>query len=162
MDSTYAATTSTNTNSERPGSALVNRYLDLYRAARVMTGLGMTVKVVGIILGAVIFMFWFIVGAAASSSSQSTSPFGPSPASQSAAGVVVFFVCLMIGVAVGSLVGGLFFLLGVLISAQGQLLISHADAAVHTSPFLSNEERAAAMSLPFAGRTPVAAHATAQ
>lgn len=92
MDSTYAATTSGNTNSERPGSALVHRYLDLYRAARVMTGLGMTVKVVGVILGAVIFMFWFIVGAAASSSSQSSAPFGPSPASQSAAGVVFFFL----------------------------------------------------------------------
>ena len=33
------------------------------------------------------------------------------------------------------------------ISAQGQILFAQADCAVHTSPFLSDEERAKAMSL---------------
>jgi hypothetical protein len=130
-------------------SPFVNRYLDLYRAARLLVGLGITVKIVGVVAAIVIFLFWFIVGAAAASQTPSSSPFGPSPATQSAAQTVTFFVCVVIGAVFGALVGGLFFLLGVLISAQGQLLMAHADSAVHTSPFLSNEERAAAMSLPY-------------
>ena len=127
----------------------INRYLDLYRAARLLTALGTTIKTVGIILAAIIFSFWFIVGIAAVSQSQPSSPFGPSTATQSAAQTVTFFICIIIGAVFGVTVGGLFFLLGVLISAQGQLLLAHADSAVHTSPFLNNEERAAAMSLPF-------------
>jgi hypothetical protein len=125
-------------------SPVVNRYVDLYRTARVMTGLGTTVKTVGIVAAAVIFLFWFIVGIAAASQT-SSSPF----AAQSSAGIVSFFVPTIIGVIFGALVGGLFFLFGVLISAQGQLLMAHADSAVHTSPFLSDKERAVAMSLPY-------------
>jgi hypothetical protein len=125
---------------------MVKRYVDLYRAARVMTGLGATVKIIGMVLGGLIFMFWFIVGIVAASPSQSSSPFGPSPGS--VFGVVGFFFSMMAGLAFGALVGGLFFLLGVLISAQGQLLMATADSAVCASPFLSDQERAAAMSLP--------------
>ncbi|MGZ5483341.1 MAG: hypothetical protein ACXWID_15320 [Pyrinomonadaceae bacterium] len=98
----------------------------------------------------VIFVFWFILGVAASSS-QGRSGFPDSAsAAQSAAQAVAFFICVAIGVIFGALIGGLFFLLGVLISAQGQLLMAHADSAVHTSPFLTDEERASAMSLPYA------------
>jgi hypothetical protein len=117
----------------------VNRYRDLYRAASLLTGLGTTVKTIGIVVAIVILFFWFIVGIATVSET-SSSPF---------AGTAGFFVCTIIGVVFGALVGGLFFLLGILISAQGQLLMVHADAAVHTSPFLSDMERAAAMSLPY-------------
>lgn len=132
---------------------VVNRYVDLYRTAYVMTGLGATVKTVGIAVAAVIFLFWFFVGVAAASEA-SSSPF----AAQSSAGTVSFFVSTIIGVIFGLLVGGLFFLLGVLISAQGQLLMAHADSAVHTSPFLSDKERAAAMSLPYTPTTVRAPH----
>ena len=124
------------------GSAFVRRYEDLYRAANVMTGLGNTVKVVGIVLASVILFFWFIVAIAMASSWL---------------GAIAFFLSLVIGVAFGALVGGLFFLLGVLISAQGQLLMSHADSAVHTSPFLSYQQRATAMSLPFTAPATAAA-----
>jgi hypothetical protein len=128
--------------------AFIKRYLDLYRTARLLIGLGTSVKTVGIVLGAIVFFFWLIVGFLTFLQTQPTSPFGPSSGTQSAAQAVSFFVCLIIGIVFGALVGGLFFLLGVLISAQGQLLLAHADSAVHTSPFLSNEERAAVMSLP--------------
>lgn len=125
-------------------SPVVTRYVDLYRTAHVLTGLGTTVKTVGIIVAAIILLFWFIVGVAAASqttSSQFTT--------QSSVGTVSFFVSMIIGVIFSALVGGLFFLLGILISAQGQLLMAQADSAVHTSPFLSDKERAAAMSLPY-------------
>jgi hypothetical protein len=116
------------------GTAFVQRYADLYRAAKVMTGLGDTVKVVGLVSAGVIFMVWFLMAVAAA---------------QGFGGALAFFMCLIIGAAFGALIGGVFFLLGVLISAQGQLLMSHADSAVHSSPFLSDQQRAAAMSLPF-------------
>jgi hypothetical protein len=137
-------------------SPFVARYLDLYRTARLLVGLGTTVKGIGIVAAIVIFLFWLIVGFVALSQSPASSPFGPSPATESAAQTVTFFVCIVIGAIFGALVGGLFFLLGVLISAQGQLLKAHADSAVHTSPFLSDEERAAAMSLSYTATTTAA------
>ena len=111
-----------------------------YRAARVMVGLGNTVKMVGIGLASVIFMFWFIVGLAVTSQTQSSSPFG-------------LHLCHAISRRINNVLHlpddrrGVWrpgwwplFLLGVLIAAQGQLLMSHADSAVHTSPFLSHEQ----------------------
>jgi hypothetical protein len=51
----------------------------------------------------------------------------------------------------GAVVGGLvwlgFFILGVIICAQGQMLLAVLDSAVHTSPFLNNSLRASIMSL---------------
>jgi len=49
-------------------------------------------------------------------------------------------------------VGGLFYLLGVLISALGQILEASVDTAINTSPFLSNAHRAEIMSLPPPGK----------
>jgi len=137
----HGTATSRNSSSSslHSNGTFVNRYRDLYRAASLLSGLGTTVKTSGIVVATVILFFWFIVGIATvseTSSSQFT-------------GAVGFFVCMIIGVVFGALVGGLFFLLGILISAQGQLLMAHADSAVHTSPFLSDLERAAAMSLPY-------------
>ncbi len=151
-----ATSTDSSSSALHSDGTFVNRYRDLYRAARLLTGLGTTVKTIGIIVAAVIFLFWFIVGIATVSADTSNSPF----AAQSSSGVVGFFVCTIIGVIFGALVGGLFFLFGILISAQGQLLMAHADSAVHTSPFLSDKERAAAMSLPYTA--PVSTEAVAR
>ena len=134
MNSTYSMPHTMNDSAT--GAAFVQRYADLYRAAKVMTGLGDTVKIVGLVSAGVIFMGWFLIAVAAS---------------QSFGGAVAFFMCLVIGVAFGALVGGVFFLLGVLISAQGQLLMAHADSAVHSSPFLSDQQRAAANVVAFHG-----------
>lgn len=136
-------------DSAKTRSPFVKRYLDLYRAARLLIAVGSTVKRVGIVLAIIVFVFWLVVGILAWSQTQPSSPFGPSPTTQSAVQTVSLFVCIVIGAVCGALIGGLFFLLGVLISAQGQLLTAHADVAVHTSPFLSDEERANAMSLPY-------------
>ena len=41
----------------------------------------------------------------------------------------------------------LFFVLGVLVSAQGQILRATLDSAVNSSPFLTNDQRASIMKL---------------
>ncbi|MEK6304553.1 MAG: hypothetical protein AABO41_28025 [Acidobacteriota bacterium] len=46
-----------------------------------------------------------------------------------------------------ALVGGLLYCAGVLVGAQGQVLLASLDTAVNSSPFLTNEDRARAMSL---------------
>ena len=127
----------------------VRRYIDLYRASKLLVGLGATIKGIGLVGAVLIFLFWLIVGFIALLQTPSASPFGPGQATESAGQTIAFFFCVVIGTVFGALVGGLFFLLGVLISAQGQLLKAHADSAVHTSPFLTDEERAVAMSLPY-------------
>jgi hypothetical protein len=128
-------------------SPFVKRYIDFYRTARLLNGLGTFVKVLAFIFGIIIFLFWCIVGAAAVALPQQNSPYGINPPIQSVP--IVFYVCLVIGAMAGGLTTGIFFLQGVLISAQGQLLKAQADGAVHSSPFLTDEERATAMSLPY-------------
>ena len=59
------------------------------------------------------------------------------------AGAVGFFA----GLLVGGVTFAFFFVLGVAVSAQGQLTRATLDSAVNSSPFLTNEERAEAMSL---------------
>ena len=46
-----------------------------------------------------------------------------------------------------ALVGALLYCAGVLVAAQGQILLASLDTAVNSSPFLTNEEKAKAMSL---------------
>lgn len=127
----------------------IKRYLDLYRVARLLITLGSTVKGLGVVLAIVIFSFWLVVGFEASSQTQPNSPFGPSPANEATIKTGVLFAFFVVGLFSAALVGGLFFLFGVLISAQGQLLLAQADAAVHTSPFLTDKEKAQVMSLPY-------------
>jgi len=54
---------------------------------------------------------------------------------------------VVIGLVVGPIVGFVGWAIGVLISAQGQIVKATLDTAVDSSPFLSNEERAKIMSL---------------
>jgi hypothetical protein len=42
-------------------------------------------------------------------------------------------------------VGGQFYLLGLIVMAQGQILKASLDGAVNSSPFLQNEQRAKIM-----------------
>jgi hypothetical protein len=127
----------------------IKRYLDLYRVARLLIALGTTVKGVGVVLAIIIFLFWLVVGFIASSQTQPSSPFGPSRANAATIQIGSLFAFIVLGLVSAALVGGLFFLLGVLISAQGQLLLAQADSAVHTSPFLTDKEKATVMSLPY-------------
>lgn len=84
-------------------------------------GLGNTIKVVGAILGGII-----VVG----SLSEANGPFAAA------------------GVFLGAAVGILFWICGVIVAAQGQILLATVDTAVASSHFLTDTERAQAMGLP--------------
>ena len=57
-------------------------------------------------------------------------------------------VALLGGVIFGGIWFGLFFVLGILVSAQGQILKATLDSAVNTSPFLTNDEKAKVIDIP--------------
>jgi hypothetical protein len=110
-------------------SVLVNRYKDAYLVARVTNGFGGMIKAIGIIIGSLLVLAGFV---AASNS-------GPREL-MSALGIM--------GIITGVITGALFYIIGVLVSAQGQILKASLDGAVNSSPFLTNEHRAKIMSLP--------------
>lgn len=102
-------------------SAVMNRYVDAYRVARSIDFFGTLVKIVGFVLMLFVMGFFYDRG-------------------------LVFG-----GFVIGAAVWGFFFILGVLVSAQGQVLKAALDTAINGSPFLTNQHRAKVMSLPFSG-----------
>ena len=109
-------------------SALVKRYKDAYLVARITDGFGNLIKQIGIAIAILLI----IIGALATMN----------------AGQDATFAVGILSVIFGIFVGVLFYLLGVLVSAQGQILKASLDSAVNGSPFLTNEHRAKIMSLP--------------
>lgn len=103
------------------GAAPVDRYLDAYRVASGVVWIGDVVKGLGFVIGAVL-----VVGAV--TQFEGGARFG--------------------GIVFGILVALAFWVGGVFTSAHGQLLRATLDTAVHSSPFLTDRERALAMSLP--------------
>lgn len=108
-------------------SPVVRRYRDAYRVGAALVSLGNSVKIVGAILGGII-----LIG----SLSSANSPFG-------GGGFI-----LMIGIVAAVISGGLFWVCGVMVAAQGQILQATLDNAVASSHFLTDAERANAMGLP--------------
>ncbi|HXU29306.1 MAG TPA: hypothetical protein VN851_01910 [Thermoanaerobaculia bacterium] len=96
--------------------SLQNRYTDAYLVARAVNGTGQTVKFVGYVVAALLTLIGFVAA----------NQFGA------------------VGVFAGLLLGGLtalpFYALGVLVSAQGQILMANLDTAVNSSPLLSQDE----------------------
>jgi len=90
-------------------------------------GLGNAIKIVGAILAGIIVLssFW----------SAGNGPFG--------IGAV-----LAGGFFLAAIVGGLFWVCGVIVAAQGQILQATLDNAVASSHFLTDPERADAMGVP--------------
>jgi hypothetical protein len=95
-------------------AGLAHRYRDAYSVARVIVGAGNGVKTVGVIVG-ILFAL----------------------ASFAAKGSFVF-----LGLMAALAAGVFFYIAGVVISAQGQLLQATLDSAVNTSPLLDNEQKA--------------------
>ncbi len=112
-----------------PAASLKDRYEDAYRVARGIILLGTIVKFCAMALGGMI-----IVAGIGLSSSESSLVSG---------GVVVF----------GIVVGLLGFVSGVLISAQGQIMLSMIDTSVNTSPLVDSSEKARIIGVPSSGKS---------
>lgn len=105
--------------------AVVGRYSDAYLTARAINGLGDGIKVVGIVVGVVIGL--------------------PALGLAFKEGVGVLFG--FGGIVMAGCIATLFYLLGTLVAAQGQILKATLDTAVNTSAFLAPENRVTIMSL---------------
>ncbi len=110
----------------RQVAALKRRYLDAYLVARSTNGFGMLIKIIAVIAGALLAA----VGALLFNEGRGAEALG------------------VAAIALGIVIAVLFYLLGILVSAQGQILKASLDAAVNTSPLLTNADRVAIMSLP--------------
>src|SRR2546422_11685371 len=107
----------TMTESGDASTAVHNRYRDAYTVAASIAGLGSLVKTLGIVAGVVVALL------------------GLASAGSFGAGAFVVFLILAVGV------GGMFFMFGVMVAAQGQVLLAVLDTAVNTSPLLSVEQK---------------------
>lgn len=103
------------------------RYQDAYRTANFINGVGRVIKIIGFVVGACIFLIGLLAG--------SEGPFGRSDFAVIAALICAAITCLV------------FFVAGVMVSAQGQHLKASLDCAVHSSPFMDDSAKARAMSL---------------
>ena len=101
-------------------TAVAKRYRDAYIEARAIIGFGGIVKGIGIILAIIMLVV---------SLSGDRNSFG------------------LFGVVIALVVGVVFYVLGLLISAAGQILLSTLDTAINTSEFLTRDQRASVMSL---------------
>jgi len=112
--------------SERYAKSVMRRYRDAYWSARFTVIVGQLVKLLGVLLG-------IGIGALMSQLFNSNSaPQSPSDEISIASGFVVFVF---------------FFIIGIIICAQGQKLKAQLDSAVYASPFITDEQRANVMSL---------------
>jgi hypothetical protein len=117
--------------------ALRTRYTDAYRVARTIVAFANIIKGVGLLVGALIAIYGLYPLLAI----LARDPRLPEAIQSLSLTSIVFIVC-------GCLVGLLSYLMGVLVSAQGQILLATLDSAVNTSPLLDNSHRAGIMSLP--------------
>jgi hypothetical protein len=108
--------------SKSGGDSVMSRYTDAYRVARTVTAFGVTVKIVAIIIGGVIALAGLVA------------------ASQSG-------IFALAGILVAAVVSIPIYILGVLVSAQGQTLKATLDTAVYSSPLLTKDQMRQIMSL---------------
>ena len=104
---------------------VAKRYIDGYRVAQTIIAIGNVIKAIGAGVGGLLALVSFAA------------------ISQSGSGVFIGFIGIVLGVVIGLVL----FLLGVVVAAQGQLLLAALDTAVNSSPFLTDEEKTKAMSL---------------
>lgn len=112
-------------------SALIERYRDAYRLASSIVGFGATLKTVGVILGGLVILV--TLGSESTFRSGALFPEPNSPP------------LTIAGLCAGLCVVAAFWVCGVLVAAQGQVLRATLDGAVAVSPFLDNAARAIAM-----------------
>jgi amino acid permease len=111
-------------------AALMTRYADAYRKARAIVGIGNSIKWIGIVIALL-----FVLGGFSAMNDR-----GPDMYIRTAIGIGAIII--------GLIGGAIIFIIGILVSVQGQTLKATLDSAVNNSPFLTNEHRARIMSLP--------------
>ena len=122
---------------------LSQRYSDAYRVANALVGLGQFVKLGGFITGALIIVLMIVEG---SGSTPPASLPGSTPMPvliPSLPSGALFFAALL----TASVVMFVFWVMGVVVSAWGQMLMSTIDSAVNNSPFLSNDTKLQVMGI---------------
>jgi VIT1/CCC1 family predicted Fe2+/Mn2+ transporter len=107
----------------------MSRYRDAYLQARVTNGIGSFIKGFGFVLGSLLILTGFLF------------------TSKGRLGDATFALGV-ITIVSGIVAGVWFYIVGVLVAAQGQILKASLDGAVNNSPFLTDEQRAKIMSLP--------------
>lgn len=107
-----------------------NRYKDAYLVARATDMFGSGIKVLGICIALTMILIAFLV-------------VGSSTSRDGELGIVIAIASGFFGIFSGSLL----YLLGVLVSSQGQILKASLDGSVNTSPFLTDDDRAEMMSI---------------
>lgn len=119
--------------SEQSG-ALGQRYRDAYLVARTTVGAGSVMKTLAVVVVVIVGLGSVLIAAQLTDEAQQL---------------------LLIGVAatVSVVTGFCLFILGILVTASGQLLMATIDVAVNTSPLLSNDQRERVMALPRSRRS---------
>ena len=125
--STVTATRGKRNKSGNLAVAVMIRYNDAYLVAKATTTFGTIIKAIGFLLA-----FGMLSGALAVANQQSSD------------GKILF---ITVGVVAALITAAMFYLFGVLVSAQGQILKASLDGAVNSSPFLTDDQRAQTMSL---------------
>ncbi|MCU1350654.1 MAG: hypothetical protein JWO56_3684 [Acidobacteria bacterium] len=105
--------------------AVGRRYSQAYLVARTIDAFGGTIKSIGVVIGALLAVGALLLG------------------SQGVAGVLLASMAMVTAVCIAVVL----YLLGTVVSAQGQILTATLDTAVNSSTFLSNSDRATVMNL---------------
>lgn len=109
----------------------VRRYQDAYTVAKTANAFGSFTKTIGLVSAGIICFIGLIMMLFTATS------WG------AGAGFVMFLFALTFGV----IVGAIFYILGIVLSALGQNLMATLDTAVNGSPFMTEEQKAQAMNL---------------
>ncbi len=120
---TQGAATGTLVSTSPDGSSMMSRYRDAYLHARTVTAFGATVK-------GLAYLFWGIIVIIGLLASQS---YG--------------FLPLLGSVFLGGFLAVPVYVLGVLVSAQGQMVKATLDTAVNSSQLITKDEMRTIMSL---------------
>lgn len=109
----------------------VRRYQDAYTVAKTANVFGSFTKTIGLVSAGIICFIGLIMMLFTATS------WG------AGAGFVMFLFALTFG----AIVGAIFYILGIVLSALGQNLMATLDTAVNGSPFMTQEQKAQAMNL---------------
>jgi hypothetical protein len=121
-----AITQQVQTSSYRAGTnKAATRYRDAYLVANMTDGFGKVVQGIGILIGALVVLASFVFGL----------------------NVEYPLAVCFVGVIAGAMIAIPLYVLGILVTANAQMLKASLDSAVHSSPFLSDAQKAQVMAL---------------